>query len=100
MFHSEVTDVQKEQLCIWSYVFMSDGQLHLGTGDRVRLVLRNRQQVEAALKDYHNDLNHLNVSKSLRLLSDRSVVRPQGLSRSSPVSLTSFPSSSVHRLNT
>ncbi|XP_047467093.1 uncharacterized protein LOC125023689 isoform X2 [Mugil cephalus] len=50
---------------------IKDGQLHLGTGDRVRLVLRNRQQVETALKDYHNELNHLNVTKSLRLLSDR-----------------------------
>lgn len=40
----------------------------------MRLVLRSRQQVEAALVDYHNELNHLNVSKCLRLLNERSEV--------------------------
>ncbi|XP_037550739.1 acidic proline-rich protein PRP33, partial [Nematolebias whitei] len=41
------------------------------SGDRVRLVLRNRQQVEAALVDFHDELNHLNVNKCLRLLNER-----------------------------
>ncbi|XP_070699024.1 uncharacterized protein [Pempheris klunzingeri] len=40
-------------------------------GDRVRLVLRSRQQVEKALMDYHNELNHLDVNKCLRLLNER-----------------------------
>lgn len=39
--------------------------------DRLRLVLRTRQQVEAALMEYHDELNHLGVNKSLRLLSER-----------------------------
>lgn len=37
----------------------------------MRLVLRNRQQVETALVDYHNELNHLDVNKCLRLLNER-----------------------------
>ncbi|XP_045918525.1 uncharacterized protein LOC123978922 [Micropterus dolomieu] len=50
---------------------IKDGELHMVRGDRVRLVLRNRQQVEAALVDYHNELNHLDVNKCLRLLNER-----------------------------
>ncbi|XP_030574403.1 uncharacterized protein LOC115772351 isoform X2 [Archocentrus centrarchus] len=50
---------------------IKDGVLHMGRGDRMRLVLRNRQQVETALLDYHNDLNHLDVNKCLRLLNER-----------------------------
>lgn len=41
------------------------------SGERVLLVLRSRQQVEAALVDYHNELNHLDVNKCLRLLNER-----------------------------
>lgn len=37
----------------------------------MRLVLRSRQQVETALLDFHNELNHLNVNKCLRLLNER-----------------------------
>ncbi|XP_026163914.1 uncharacterized protein LOC113131072 [Mastacembelus armatus] len=50
---------------------IKDGELHMVKGDRVRLVLRSRQQVDVALTDYHNELNHLDVSKCLRLLSER-----------------------------
>ncbi|KAM4541851.1 uncharacterized protein PAE49_018711 isoform 2-T2 [Odontesthes bonariensis] len=50
---------------------VKDGTLHMVRGDGVRLVLRNRQQVEAALVDFHNELNHLDVSKCLRLLNER-----------------------------
>ncbi|XP_035023435.2 uncharacterized protein LOC118116161 [Hippoglossus stenolepis] len=46
-------------------------ELHMVKGDRVRLVLRSRQQVEVALKDYHNELNHLDTNKCLRLLNER-----------------------------
>ena len=45
--------------------------LHMVRGDQLRLVLRNKQQVEAALEEYHNELNHLDVSKCLRLLNER-----------------------------
>ncbi|XP_047200992.1 uncharacterized protein LOC124855289 isoform X3 [Girardinichthys multiradiatus] len=48
-----------------------DGKLHVVTGDQMRLVLRSRQQVETALLDFHNELNHLNVNKCLRLLNER-----------------------------
>ncbi|XP_024858924.1 uncharacterized protein LOC108228218 isoform X2 [Kryptolebias marmoratus] len=48
-----------------------DDRLHFMSGDRVRLVLRNRQQVETALMDFHDELNHLNVNKCLRLLNER-----------------------------
>ncbi|KAM7376426.1 hypothetical protein PAMP_006161 [Pampus punctatissimus] len=48
-----------------------DNELHVVRGDRVRLVLRSRQQVEKALLDYHNELNHLDVNKCLRLLNER-----------------------------
>lgn len=41
------------------------------SGDRALLVLRSRQQVEAALMDYHNELNHLDANKCLRLLNER-----------------------------
>lgn len=51
-----------------------DDRLHFVSGDRVRLVLRNRQQVEAALVDFHDELNHLNVNKCLRLLNERFVL--------------------------
>ncbi|KAG7219870.1 hypothetical protein INR49_018803 [Caranx melampygus] len=50
---------------------IKDDELHMTRGDRVRLVLRNRQQVEAALTDYHNELNHLDINKCLRLLNER-----------------------------
>ncbi|XP_059209759.1 uncharacterized protein LOC131988624 [Centropristis striata] len=50
---------------------VKDGELHMVRGERVRLVLRSRQRVEAALLDYHNELNHLDVSKCLRLLNER-----------------------------
>ncbi|KAM7403762.1 hypothetical protein PAMA_004272 [Pampus argenteus] len=50
---------------------IKDNELHVMRGDRVRLVLRSRQQVEKALLDYHNELNHLDVIKCLRLLSER-----------------------------
>lgn len=48
-----------------------EGKLHVVTGDQMRLVLRSRQQVETALVDFHNELNHLNVNKCLRLLNER-----------------------------
>uniref|UniRef100_A0A3P9N0Y9 THAP domain-containing protein 1 n=1 Tax=Poecilia reticulata TaxID=8081 RepID=A0A3P9N0Y9_POERE len=48
-----------------------DDKLHIVTGDQMRLVLRSRQQVETALLDFHNELNHLNVNKCLRLLNER-----------------------------
>ncbi|CAJ1074522.1 uncharacterized protein LOC117806362 [Xyrichtys novacula] len=50
---------------------IKDDELHMARGERVRLVLRNRQQVENALVDYHNELNHLDVTKCLRLLNER-----------------------------
>ncbi|XP_028250521.1 uncharacterized protein LOC114427027 [Parambassis ranga] len=50
---------------------IKDGELYMGRGERMSLVLRNQQQVEAALVDYHNELNHLNVNKCLRLLKER-----------------------------
>ncbi|XP_039898390.1 uncharacterized protein LOC120740245 isoform X2 [Simochromis diagramma] len=50
---------------------IKDGVLHTVKGDQMRLVLRNRQQVETALVDYHNELNHLDVNKCLRLLNER-----------------------------
>ncbi|XP_068456940.1 uncharacterized protein [Clinocottus analis] len=50
---------------------IKDGELHIVRGDRVRLVLRSRQRVEAALNDYHNELNHLDINKCLRLLNER-----------------------------
>jgi len=51
--------------------WFSDGELHIMRGDRVRLVLRSRQRVEAAMTDYHNELNHLDINKCLRLLNER-----------------------------
>ncbi|XP_028421363.1 uncharacterized protein LOC114546631 isoform X3 [Perca flavescens] len=50
---------------------IKDGVLHAVSGDRVRLVLRCRRRIEAALLDYHNELNHLDVNKCLRLLNER-----------------------------
>ncbi|XP_034418671.1 uncharacterized protein LOC117751171 isoform X2 [Cyclopterus lumpus] len=50
---------------------IKDGELHIVRGDRVRLVLRSRQRVEAAMTDYHNELNHLDFNKCLRLLNER-----------------------------
>ncbi|XP_051249826.1 uncharacterized protein LOC127359749 isoform X1 [Dicentrarchus labrax] len=50
---------------------IKDDELHVVRGDRVRSVLRSRQQVEAALVDFHNELNHLDVTKCLRLLNER-----------------------------
>ncbi|XP_061599155.1 uncharacterized protein LOC133462060 isoform X2 [Cololabis saira] len=50
---------------------MKDSALHMARGEQVRLVLRNQQQVEAALLEYHNELNHLDANKCLRLLSER-----------------------------
>lgn len=54
----------------FSAVF-TDGMLHMMKEDQLRLVLRNKQQVEAALMEYHNELNHLDVRKCLRLLNER-----------------------------
>lgn len=50
---------------------IKDGVLHTVRGERLRLVLRSRQQVESALTDYHDELNHLDVNKCLRLLNER-----------------------------
>ncbi|XP_037622951.1 uncharacterized protein LOC119486712 [Sebastes umbrosus] len=50
---------------------IKDEALHIVRGDRVCLVLRSRQRVEAALLDYHNELNHLDANKCLRLLNER-----------------------------
>ncbi|CAN9501892.1 unnamed protein product [Ophioblennius macclurei] len=50
---------------------IKDGVLHMVRGERLRLVLRSRQQVESALTDYHDELNHLDVNKCLRLLNER-----------------------------
>ncbi|KAM6917371.1 uncharacterized protein PEZ65_013193 [Lycodopsis pacificus] len=50
---------------------IKDDELHIVRGDRVRLVLRSRQRVEAAMTDYHNELNHLDGNKCLRLLNER-----------------------------
>ncbi|KAG7511364.1 hypothetical protein JOB18_047920 [Solea senegalensis] len=50
---------------------IKDDQLHMVKGERVCVVLRSRQQVEDALSDYHNDLNHLDANKCLRLLNER-----------------------------
>lgn len=51
---------------------LSDDELHIMIKDQVLLVLRSRQQVEEALVNYHNELNHLDVNKCLRLLNERS----------------------------
>ncbi|KAK2892282.1 uncharacterized protein [Channa argus] len=50
---------------------IKDDELHTVKGDRECLVLRNREQVQAVLNDYHNELNHLDVIKCLRLLKER-----------------------------
>uniref|UniRef100_A0A3P9KPG0 THAP domain-containing protein 1 n=1 Tax=Oryzias latipes TaxID=8090 RepID=A0A3P9KPG0_ORYLA len=50
---------------------IKDGKLHVVSGQHQRLVLRNRRQVQAALLDFHNELNHLDVNKCLRLLNER-----------------------------
>ncbi|XP_056151402.1 uncharacterized protein LOC130126061 [Lampris incognitus] len=50
---------------------IKDQQLHMVRGGRALLVLRNREAVEAALVEYHNELNHLDVKKCLRLLNER-----------------------------
>ncbi|XP_028294570.1 uncharacterized protein LOC114456786 [Gouania willdenowi] len=50
---------------------IKEGELHMMRGNRVRLVLRTRQQVESTLTDYHDELNHLDVNKCLRLLNER-----------------------------
>lgn len=51
-----------------------DDELHVVSGDQLLLVLRSRQQVEDAMVDYHNELNHLDASKCLRLLYERWVL--------------------------
>ncbi|XP_034072302.1 uncharacterized protein LOC117546251 isoform X1 [Gymnodraco acuticeps] len=45
--------------------------LHTERGNRLCLVLRSRTKVEQALLDFHDELNHLNVNKCLRLLNER-----------------------------
>ncbi|KAF3845522.1 hypothetical protein F7725_008685 [Dissostichus mawsoni] len=45
--------------------------LHTERGNRLCLVLRSRKKVEEALLDFHDELNHLNVNKCLRLLNER-----------------------------
>lgn len=49
----------------------TDGKLYVVSGEHLCLVLRSRLQVQAALLDYHNELNHLDVNKCLRLLNER-----------------------------
>ncbi|KAM3594521.1 uncharacterized protein V6R79_009304 [Siganus canaliculatus] len=50
---------------------VQDDRLHMVRGGRMCLVLRSRQQVETALTDFHNELNHLGSDKCLRLLRER-----------------------------
>ncbi|KAF6717650.1 putative D-tyrosyl-tRNA(Tyr) deacylase 2 [Oryzias melastigma] len=50
---------------------IKDGKLYVVSGEHLCLVLRSRLQVQAALLDYHNELNHLDVNKCLRLLNER-----------------------------
>ncbi|XP_072292285.1 D-aminoacyl-tRNA deacylase 2 [Eucyclogobius newberryi] len=51
--------------------FVKDGVLHIRVRERAVPVLRNRQQVNEALKEYHDELNHLEFKKCLRLLNER-----------------------------
>lgn len=55
---------------------MSDDELHITIKDQVLLVLRSRQQVDEALTNYHNELNHLDINKCLRLLNERFAEEP------------------------
>ncbi|XP_075883817.1 uncharacterized protein LOC142889085 isoform X2 [Nelusetta ayraudi] len=50
---------------------IKDDELHIMIKEQVLLVLRSRQQVDEALVNYHNELNHLDVNKCLRLLNER-----------------------------
>ncbi|XP_040925299.1 uncharacterized protein LOC114849111 isoform X2 [Betta splendens] len=50
---------------------IKDDELHFVKRNRVSLVLRSREQIEVVLTEYHNELNHLDVKKCLRLLSER-----------------------------
>lgn len=54
-----------------SSLCLSDDELHIMIKEQVLLVLRSRQQVDEALVNYHNELNHLDVNKCLRLLNER-----------------------------
>lgn len=54
-----------------SSLCLSDDELHIMIKEQVLLVLRSRQQVDEALVSYHNELNHLDVNKCLRLLNER-----------------------------
>ncbi|XP_063765646.1 uncharacterized protein LOC134881960 isoform X2 [Eleginops maclovinus] len=47
------------------------GRLHIEKGGRLCLILRSRQRVEEALVEFHDELNHLNANKCLRLLNER-----------------------------
>ncbi|RVE56917.1 hypothetical protein OJAV_G00211100 [Oryzias javanicus] len=50
---------------------IKDGKLYVVSGERLCMVLRSRLQVQAALLDFHNELNHLDANKCLRLLNER-----------------------------
>ena len=48
-----------------------DDELQIVRGNRIRRVLRNREEVEMALVSYHDELNHLDLDKCIRLLNER-----------------------------
>ncbi|CAL9686655.1 unnamed protein product [Knipowitschia caucasica] len=51
--------------------FVKDGVLHIRLRSRSVPVLRSRQQVREALTEFHDELNHLDFTKCLRLLNER-----------------------------
>ncbi|KAM6973273.1 uncharacterized protein FYW47_003390 [Aplochiton taeniatus] len=50
---------------------IKDELLHWVKGTKVRQVLRSREEVNTALTDFHDELNHLDLKKCMRLLNER-----------------------------
>ena len=48
-----------------------DGLLHIMIKSRVLKVLRSQEDVNQALAEFHDELNHLNLKKCMRLLTER-----------------------------
>ncbi|XP_046874165.1 uncharacterized protein LOC124466377 isoform X2 [Hypomesus transpacificus] len=72
IYPSGLSSVEKNTIRRFCKKFIiKDGLLHIMIKSRVLKVLRSQEDVNQALAEFHDELNHLNLKKCMRLLTER-----------------------------
>ncbi|XP_062325879.1 uncharacterized protein LOC134026882 [Osmerus eperlanus] len=72
IYPSGLSSVEKNTIRRFCKKFIiKDGLLHIMIKSRVLKVLRSQEEVNEALAEFHDELNHLNLKKCMRLLTER-----------------------------